>query len=584
MLHPLTAFAAGDFCASDQRGTDYWYEGRCPYTGQVLRLPRTAAVRAIARSLMTQLAQTGVANPEGKMYGVLLVQTPVGKLAVLKAFSGLLDGHSQVEGWVPSIPGREQVALAEAKTLAALDRIKQQLGALQQLPERQRWAVLSQAFEQRLTRLNQQQQQRKQARQLQRELLQTRLAGAALAAALESLDEQSRRDGLEKRRLKRERDQVLGPLGAAIATADDQMLALKRQRKALSRQLQAQMHETYRLTNFVGHSQPLEALAPGRGLPTGTGACCAPKLLQYAATHTLTPLAMAEFWWGRPTAAGDRLPGQFYAACEERCQPIMGFLLAGLGHRPALELALNPSWLSIDVQRAQAVTARAPLSAPPTSACTVFPAAPLKLLYEDPWLIAIDKPSGLLSVPGRYLHTQDSVWSRLSPCLPDGIKLLPVHRLDQDTSGILLVAYDRETHRQLSHQFAQHQVQKVYEAVLEGTPASSAGVIDLPLGRDPGNRPCQKVDWHHGKPSLTRFQVLSSTPHQTRIELVPVTGRTHQLRVHAAAAEGLGVPILGDRLYSPRPQSSFLHLHARELCFQHPHSGQWVHLKAEMPF
>ncbi|HEY9734978.1 MAG TPA: RluA family pseudouridine synthase, partial [Trichocoleus sp.] len=326
MLYPLSAFITSEFSLINSP-PDYWYEGRCPYTGQVLRLPRTGLACAIAHSLMAQLSQTPEFNQEGKMYGVLLVQTPAGQLGVLKAFSGLLAGQSLVEGWVPPIPGRERVALQEAQTLAALDRIKQQLLDLRQMPERQLLQAQLQAFSQQLAELNEIHRQRKQARQVQRQKL-ADVQGEALAVALETLDDQSRRDGLERRRLKQRRDDVLGPLRDAIAQADAQILALKRQRQGLSRQLQEQMHQTYCLTNFAGESQTLNILGRGSGLPTGTGDCCAPKLLQYAAVQGLTPLAMAEFWWG--PARGDKAPGQFYGACEERCQPIMGFLLAGL--------------------------------------------------------------------------------------------------------------------------------------------------------------------------------------------------------------------------------------------------------------
>ncbi|HEY9760949.1 MAG TPA: RluA family pseudouridine synthase, partial [Trichocoleus sp.] len=204
MLHPLNHFIAEETFSLDMTA-DYWYEGRCPYTGQVLRLPRTQTACAIAQALMAQLAAERSPDAEGKMYGVLLVQTPDGDLVVLKAFSGLLDGKSHVEGWVPPMPGRKQVAQAEAKTLAALDHIKQRLIQLQQLPQRAQFTEQSQAFTARLQALGQIHQQRKQERQAQRQQSQANLQGEALAAALEALDQQSRRDGLERRRLKQER-------------------------------------------------------------------------------------------------------------------------------------------------------------------------------------------------------------------------------------------------------------------------------------------------------------------------------------------------------------------------------------------
>ncbi|HEY9860385.1 MAG TPA: RluA family pseudouridine synthase, partial [Candidatus Obscuribacterales bacterium] len=208
----------------------------------------------------------------------------------------------------------------------------------------------------------------------------------------------------------------------------------------------------------------------------------------------------------------------------------------------------------------------------------------LTILYEDEWLIAVNKPAGLLSVPGRYRDRQDSILSRLRYLLPDGASLLPIHRLDQETSGILVLARDPETHRQLSQQFQARQVQKVYEAVLAGLVAREQGVIKLPLWGDPCDRPYQKVDWQQGKPSITRFRVMRREGEHTRLEFFPITGRTHQLRVHAADPQGLGIPILGDRLYGYSADVSRLHLHARKLRLQHPYSGKTLHLKSETPF
>ena len=208
----------------------------------------------------------------------------------------------------------------------------------------------------------------------------------------------------------------------------------------------------------------------------------------------------------------------------------------------------------------------------------------LPIVYEDEWLIAVNKPAGLLSVPGRYRDCQDSVLSRLRHWLPDGMEIMAVHRLDQDTSGILLLARNPQTYRQLSQQFQQRQVHKVYEAVLSGFVTTERGEIELPLWGNPENRPYQQVDDVRGKLSLTRFQVIAREGDYTRVEFIPLTGRTHQLRVHAADVRGIGIPILGDRFYGCSAVASRLHLHARELRFEHPQSGQILHLHAKTPF
>jgi tRNA pseudouridine32 synthase / 23S rRNA pseudouridine746 synthase len=540
ILHPLSDFI--DNYTVSNLSPSYYYQGRCPESGKLLKLPRTSLVEAIAHKLMQHLAENDLYCREGKMYGILLVELPLGEQRIIKAFSGLLNGNSIVEGWVPPIPGRDEVALDEARTLAQLEAIKQEIITLKQLPQRQEYETLKSEFDIKLLSLSDRHQNYKHQRHQKRQILCETLTGEALIIALEQLDEESRQHGIERRHLKRQRDEALQPLQQIIETADIQIRELKQQRKQLSCQLQAQMHAAYTLVNFLGQSKSLQQLVPD-GLPTGTGDCCAPKLLHYAATHNLKPLAMAEFWWGA-SSTQDKIPGEFYGACVERCQPLMGFLLSGL--RP------NPPEV-------------------------------LPIIYEDEWLIAVNKPPGLLSVPGRYSDRQDSVWTRLHQKLPDGMAIVSVHRLDQETSGILLLARDRFSHRQLSQQFQQRQIYKVYEAVLSGLLTIDEGVIQLPLWADPQNRPYQKVD-ERGKFSLTHFRVIAREKDYTRIEFIPKTGRTHQLRVHAADVRGLGVTILGDRLYGCVNNANRLYLHARELRFKHPQSGESLHLQTDTPF
>jgi tRNA pseudouridine32 synthase / 23S rRNA pseudouridine746 synthase len=580
----------------------YWYTGHCPQTGALLKLPRTAEIEAIAQTLMHDLGADHYTR-EGKMYGVLLVSTPTGELQVLKAFSGLLHGASSVAGWVPPIPGRDQVALAEAATLATLATLNHTLVTLQTSDRprsQQQYQALAAIYAHQLAQLKLQHQRSQHYRQQQRQNLTMTLTGTALTTALTALDDQSRREGGDRRRLKQERDRALQPLKQQLDHIEQRIRTLKQQRQQQSQQLQAQLYASYRLTNFAGQSLPLAEFMHHGALPTGTGECCAPKLLHYAATHNLTPLAMAEFWWG---PAGDRQSGTFYGACAERCQPLMGFLLAGLEPQ---EKPLEPILRSVSEPQ------------PPRDHNS---ALELTILYQDDWLIVVDKPAGLLSVPGRSRDHQDSVLTRLQsmamPPILNGshpvplssatlstqhpalhphptpktqnskfktqnskLNIFTIHRLDQDTSGILMFARDRATHRQLQQQWQCQQVHKVYEAVLAGLVPQADGVIDLPLWSDPTDRPYQKVDHQRGKPSLTKFRVLSHTAAATRIEFIPRTGRTHQLRVHAAV--GLGLPIVGDRLYGVAADR--LHLHARELHITHPHTGQPLLLKSTTPF
>ncbi|MBD1844172.1 RluA family pseudouridine synthase [Cyanobacteria bacterium FACHB-63] len=492
----------------------YWYEGICPRSHNPLRLPRTKFVEAIAHELMQELAADKQYSREGKMYGVLLTETAEGEQQTLKAFSGFLNGQSVVNGWVPPIPGRDRVLHQESITLTLLESLKKQIIQQYEIPERQQYQRLIEEYDRKLKDLSEQHHQRKLERQYKRQT----------AEHDSDLDEQSKRDGIERRNLKRDRTAILNPLKQIIDQADEQIRQLKQQRKHLSQQLQSQMYESYRVTNFAGETRSLSSLLAS--MPTGTGECCAPKLLHYAATHQLKPLAMAEFWWGE--SVGDKVQGKFYGACAERCQPMMGFLLSGLA--------------SIDI------------------------------VYQDDWLMVVDKPAGLLSVRGRY--GQDCLLDRFSELL------IPAHRLDQDTSGLIILARDTQTYKLMSQQFQQRKVYKVYEAVLSGKVTPNQGRIDLPLWSDPNDRPKQKVEHQLGKPCITDFQVLD-VQETTRIEFHPITGRTHQLRVHAA--EGLGAAIVGDRLYGTTP-SDRLHLHARDLQFTHPILGKTIVLKTITPF
>ena len=497
---------------------------------------------------MQELGRIYPLDVEGKMYGVLLAESLTGERVMLKAFSGLLNGKSQIEGWIAPIAGREKVAIEESITLSKLATIKQELIELSEIPERREYEKSSQAYELEFQALYDHHQVSKQARQLKR------ISNDLDAKEIEKLDRESQLEKMARRDFKRDHDQVLLPLKEAIALADAKMQILKKQRRELSRTLQTQMHSAYVLTNFAGETRSLRELITEGAMPTGMGDCCAPKLLHYAATNHLTPIAMAEFWWGNPSADGYKIQGEFYGACVERCQPLLGFLLSGRRSPPVF---------------------------------AGFATQNLQIIYEDDYLIAISKPSGLLSVPGRYLDTQDSALSRLHQSLGEDTPIYPVHRLDRQTSGILLFARDLESLRSLNHQFAQRQIHKIYEALLSGKIEREHWKIDLPLWCNPENRPLQQVDLVRGKPSVTEFRLLKKLENKedySRIEFIPLTGRTHQLRVHAADPRGLGMTILGDRLYGCDAATDRLHLHARELTFIHPRSQEVIHLQISVPF
>lgn len=272
--------------------------------------------------------------------------------------------------------------------------------------------------------------------------------------------------------------------------------------------------------------------------PAGAGECCAPKLLQYALTHGLEPVSLAEFWVGAPSKTEIRQEGAFYAPCSGKCVPILRHMLEGL------EVISNqPSDVSFQIET----------------------------IFEDDYLMVVNKPAGLLSVPGK--SEELSVESML------GAK--PVHRLDQDTSGLLVLAKTAEVYKELQAYFQRRDILKRYEAVLRPNDEMSRlrlndGMIELPLLPNPYDRPRQMVDQEHGKVAITKYVIRERRDDGTMlVDFYPLTGRTHQLRVHAAHPEGLNAPIVGDRLYGKAGER--LMLHAAEIGFVHPITKEEMH-------
>jgi len=328
--------------------------------------------------------------------------------------------------------------------------------------------------------------------------------------------------------------------------------------RALSQELQTWLFHQYQLLNARGEVKDLvdiwqeyynrpKLLRKYPLPPGGTGDCCAPKLLQYAFQQGLKPLCMAEFWWGAATKTELRHHLNYYPACRGKCKPILTWMLQGLDVDPDPEL--------IDLQQME-----------------------LPVVYEDEWLLVVNKPSGLLSVPGRI--GQYSVETIMQQRYPG---CMVAHRLDMCTSGLLIVAKTQEVYRALQEQFVKHQVRKKYLAVLEPLDTlgslgnlrmPSQGRISLPLRPDPMNRPRQMVDVEHGKRAVTDYEFLSDNV----VALWPQTGRTHQLRIHCAHPDGLARPIVGDELYGIKQKNQRLMLHAAELWFRHPVTQQEIHL------
>ena len=345
---------------------------------------------------------------------------------------------------------------------------------------------------------------------------------------------------------KREEAAISG-INARIRTLDDsnpEKAALKAERKERSTALQEWLFRQYVVLNALGEKKSILDIFAERGLvpPGGTGDCAAPKLLQYAYLHGLKPLAMGEFWYGASPEKEVRHQGCFYPSCTGKCGPLLAFMLQGLDVEP------NP--LEQD----------SPAGDPGYS-----------ILYEDEDIIVADKPSGMLAVPGRTLKV--SLQERLQRLSP-GTDIRACHRLDMDTSGMIVFAKGTDNLAVLQQQFERHEVEKRYVArLVPGPRLSGSGRISLPLLLDFDDRPRQMVDFEDGKQAVTDWVLLEELPDGSAlVRFTPLTGRTHQLRVHAAHPLGLGRPIAGDRLYGGG--SGRLCLHAAALSFTHPRTGQ----------
>ncbi|MDE5570665.1 MAG: RluA family pseudouridine synthase [Prevotella sp.] len=326
--------------------------------------------------------------------------------------------------------------------------------------------------------------------------------------------------------------------------------------KQLSQELQTWLFHQYQLLNARGEERDLVdiwqsyynrpklqrkfPLPPG-----GTGDCCAPKLLQYAYQQGLHPVCMAEFWWGATTRTELRHHLNYYPACRGKCKPILTWMLQGLSVAP------DPESLG-------------------------FARLELPIVYEDEHIVVVNKPSGLLSTPGRI--EDYSVETIMQQRYPGSII---AHRLDMGTSGLLIVAKSLEVYRSMQQQFVRHEVRKKYLALLEPVDDSGLppkGTISLPLRPDPMNRPRQVVDMEHGKRAVTDYEFITSD----LVALYPHTGRTHQLRIHCAHPDGLRRPIRGDELYGTRGDR--LWLHAAEIWFRHPVTGASMHFELPFPY
>lgn len=389
-----------------------------------------------------------------------------------------------------------------------------------------------------------------------------RESGRADEKEMAAMIRQSQFEKAELHRLKKRTAAALEPLASRLREAQAELCTMKERRRAESEALQKWLFSNFRLLNARGESRALSEIfadTPLQTPPSGAGECCAPKLLQAAYLRGLKPEAMAEYWYGRPKGGELRVHGRHYPACRGKCLPVLGWMLQGLSVEPPLDNG----------------TRRKALGTP-------------EILYENEWFCGVVKPAGMLSVPGKGDELSAERWLAGRYGAEKSVRM--AHRLDQDTSGLLIATFGAESYRVMQALFARRMVKKTYIAVLEGDYAARGvarkGSISLPLMPDWLDRPRQRVDSEAGKEAVTDYEFTCVSDGRSRITFWPQTGRTHQLRVHAASEMGLDMPIVGDPLYGrdsgDAPER--LHLHARMIEFTFPLDGKRYRFESPAPF
>lgn len=487
--------------------------------------------------------------PIGKMFGVLVVQKSDGMLGYLAAFSGKLAESNYFEKFVPPV---FDTLKQDGFYKLGEQQLNQWNQEIAELENEMKSGEVRKSLEELDTRFNDELAKLKNEIVLGKAKRDEIRKTTATQQILLALNEESKTEQIALKKLKLSHKTERENLVLQLKTLEDQLEHLKIIRAAKSAELQAEIFNQYTFLNKYKKEKSLLKIFSETVFgtpPAGAGECAAPKLLQYAFQNDLKPICMAEFWWGKSPQSEIRVHEQYYPACKGKCEPILKHVLAGI------ELDENPLLQQQKIDE-------------------------LDILYEDEFLVVINKPEEFLSAPGKELA--DSVWHRMKRAYPQSSGPLLVHRLDMSTSGILLVAKSLEVYQNLQQQFVKRKVEKEYTALLEREIEQDFGYIQLPLTLDVLDRPKQKVCFETGKMAETEFKVLEKINGKTRILFFPKTGRTHQLRVHSAHFEGLNAPIVGDDLYGTSGKR--LHLHASKLTFKHPITKVFVTVVSPCPF
>ena len=460
----------------------------------------------------------------GKMFGVLVCEDSKGELGFLAAYSGQIGGREDWPWFVPAVFDYLQSDGYFKREEAEITAINQRIASLDSSSDFvSAKATLANLQNEAYAEIEAYKSMMREAKVRRHE-----------AANHSVLIKESQFQKAELRRIKKRWQERLVEAEEKLKDYEKQIVELKKERKHRSDALQRWLFDQFRMLNRRGEGRTLTDIfkdTPQQLPPSGSGECCAPKLLQYAFQHNLRPLCMAEFWQGRSPKMEVRHHDHYYPACRGKCKPI-------------LEWMLSKAYESHETNEAHSP----------------------QVLFSDNELLVINKPAGLLSVPGKC--DAPSVENIL---LEKFGKVFIVHRLDMDTSGLMVVARTEEAYHHLQRQFLARTIYKRYIAMLDGI-VEGRGTISLPLRPDLNDRPRQLVDYEYGKTTITDYEVIATENGRTRIALTPHTGRTHQLRVHCAHQEGLATPIIGDNLYGT--SADRLYLHAETLSFDHPKTNE----------
>lgn len=483
----------------------------------------------------------------GKMFGVLVVQNQQNEIGYISAVSGKLAEKNNHKKFVPPVYDmltkdsyflREEDVLNDINLqINSLESNTEYLGLLALIKSEKKRAAIDIQEKKAALKAG------KIERNSRRNKAQIDLSTEEYAIFEEALKKESLEAKYFFNNVNRYWEHTLSAIQERLSFFTKQIDLLKEERKTKSAALQEYLFEQYQFLNAkqeVKNLSQIFAETSDQNIPAGSGECAAPKLLQYAFQHQLKPIAMAEFWWGQSPSKEIRKHQQYYPACQGKCKPILTHMLDGM------EMDTNPMLQNPAIGKE------------------------LETIYEDEDLIVVYKPEEFLSVPG--IHIQDSVYTRVKQQVKNISGPIIVHRLDMSTSGLLVLAKNKKAHQNLQSQFIHKTVQKRYTALLDGIINENKGIISLALRGDLDDRPRQLVCFEHGKQAETKWEVVERKNGKTKIYFYPVTGRTHQLRVHAAHSQGLSTPIVGDDLYGTK--SNRLYLHADTLEFTHPTTKQ----------